>query len=69
MNEWTDVNDRLPEKDQYVLTYVKNGRPSIRISWYSTYVKRWSYLGFEGEVITHWMELPEFPTIDKCPYR
>ena len=55
MTEWTKVEDRLPEKDQYVLAYVKDGKPNIRISWYSTYAKSWSLIGSRDERITHWI--------------
>jgi Protein of unknown function (DUF551) len=64
MSKWISIDDSLPDQDQYVLTYLKDGKPSIRISWYSTFSESWCYLGAGGEKITHWMELPEFPTID-----
>lgn len=52
---WISVKDRLPEQDEYVLTYLDCSTKSIRVNWYSTHRLQWNE-GDDG--ITHWMPLP-----------
>jgi hypothetical protein len=62
MTEWIDVNDRLPEKDQKVLTFDGN---NIETGYFtgesdSYYWDFDTYGAKEGE-ITYWMPLPDPP--------
>lgn len=59
---WISVKDRLPENDEYVLTYCDCSTKSVRTNWYSTHRKAWH----EGDDnITHWQPLPEDPKGDE----
>jgi Lar family restriction alleviation protein len=56
--QWISVKDRLPENDEYVLTYCECSTKSVRSNWYSSSRKLWH----EGDDnITHWMPLPDPP--------
>jgi hypothetical protein len=65
MDNWIDVNDRLPEHDDYVLVATKYGE--MQVCYYSKYQNTW-YIhnyktGIEYEVhydIKYWRNLPEF---------
>lgn len=66
MNQWINVNDRLPEEDEYYIVYrqqhVKDVNRNldfdcdeVSIRWYS------DISGFGDENVTHWMALPKPP--------
>lgn len=63
MTEWTSIEDRLPEKDEYVLV-CREVADDLAIGvwdgvdWYT------NHPGFTtGEAITHWMPLPYPPKV------
>ena len=69
MSEWISVKDRLPELtlgldntcSEWVLICKSNGRMgvarwTIKSKWYL-------YFGPEARYVTHWMPLPEAPTL------
>lgn len=65
MNEWISVKDRLPEIDEtcsrFVLICKSNGRMGVA-RWLST--SEWQlYMGPNARGVTHWMPLPEAPTL------
>jgi len=70
-NEWINVKDRLPEKDQKVIFYVLD-RELIYAGYFSIDNHRSLSSGerfrenlddwwFDEETITHWMPLPKPP--------
>lgn len=59
MPKWIQSSERLPESDQYVLTYSKEHTPQIQIGFYSTVSRQW--LKTSTAYVTHWMELPLIP--------
>ena len=59
MREWISVKDKLPENDEYVLTYSKNHSPRIQCGFYSTFSKQW--LRTSTPYISDWQPLPEPP--------
>lgn len=68
--DWISVKDRLPEINQWVISYSPNFRSSIAITQYekSTDESFWSLLSSgcgccDGVMqnVTHWMQLPELP--------
>ncbi len=73
MSEWISVKDRLPEKDQAVLFFEKDGRSAISAVYtddknkYNRWEENCNCGGIERESnfhqseITHWMPLPEPP--------
>lgn len=71
MSEWISVKDRLPElipsvdfditHSEWVLICKSNGRMGVarwtsKSQWYL-------YMGPEARYVTHWMPLPEAPTL------
>ena len=77
MNNWISVNDRLPEAEISVLIYVPsyneihtaqfcNWEDSICNDWHISFGKRsYETLTFQLNEVSHWMELPNPPEIDK----
>jgi len=57
-NDWIDINERLPDNDEFVLT-ARKGAKSIRINYYSSILNQWMGEGFSD--ITHWRRLPPAP--------
>lgn len=59
MTKWFSTKDKLPEKEEYVLTYSKDHQPRVSIGFYSDIHKRW--LKCAAARPTHWKEidLPE----------
>lgn len=66
MNQWINVNDRLPEEDDYYIVYrqwhVKDVNRNldfdcdeVSVTWYS------DISGFGDDTVTHWMALPKPP--------
>lgn len=56
--KWINVDDDLPELEQYVLVYGnKRASHAMRIDWYSHTCERWMINADN----THWMPLPEPP--------
>lgn len=55
---WISVKERLPDNDQYVITFIPFSVKYIRVNWYMKNKNRW-HEGDDG--ITHWMELPSPP--------
>lgn len=68
MNDWISVKNKLPEKEQKVLFYVKE-RDEIFAGCFSLrfennqfeFVENLDGWNFFEETITHWMPLPEPP--------
>lgn len=77
---WISVKDRLPDKPgPYIVNYKRSGQPEHDMDWkyrvniieYSEYwtevCQRWwnghHWAGY-GEIVTHWMPLPESPKED-----
>lgn len=77
---WISVKDRLPDKPgPYIVNYKRAGQPEHDMDWkyrvniieYSEYwtevCQRWwnghHWAGY-GEIVTHWMPLPEPPKED-----
>ena len=62
MNEWINVKDRLPTKEDtnksemIIAIYVEEGFPK---PWY------WNIVAKYPSVFSHWMPLPEPPKEDK----
>lgn len=61
--QWISVEDRLPERDYYVLVHIADGSDGHQGCYRSSVVDCW-----RGEfwcrctgTITHWMPLPELP--------
>lgn len=54
---WVSVKDRLPEKYEEVLVY--SAKYGVQVDWIAdnTDYLWWNY----GELVTHWMPLPEPP--------
>ena len=69
-NAWVKVDENLPDFDVPVLVYVKDifdNKSIINITKYTiTYDLTNNWLGYENSSfkITHWMPLPEPPTIE-----
>ena len=69
-NEWVKVDENLPDFDVPVLVYVKDifdNKSFISITKYTiTYDLTNNWLGYENSSfkITHWMPLPEPPTME-----
>lgn len=66
MSEWISVNDRLPEVNEWVITFYGNSYGCIMavLQWTGEF---WldAYRNPEmPELITHWMTLPEPPKED-----
>jgi hypothetical protein len=57
-NGWIKCSERLPENDDYVLTYIPYSVKYIRSNCFIKDEKRW-HEGDDG--ITYWMSLPEPP--------
>lgn len=64
--KWIDVNDRLPEKDEYVLCAIQCDEVEVRIGWRTIYddvvvdKNGFSILRpYEVEVLA-WMPLPKY---------
>jgi len=66
MEEWVNVDDRLPDKEGYYAVYrqwrVKDVRrhleftnSDVSVTWYS------ELSGFGDDTVTHWIPLPEPP--------
>lgn len=71
---WIDVNESLPEIDQWVIVRSGDDMESIRAkqcppSIYSRSNKRWAYSLCDHcervEQVTHWLPLPPLPERDK----
>lgn len=69
-NKWMKVDENLPDFDVPVLVYVKDifdNKSIINITKYTiTYDLTNNWLGYENSSfkITHWMPLPEPPTME-----
>lgn len=63
MNEWTSVEERLPNKEGEYLCFVKGHGIRIRkfADWIRNSRMRWWSNGAETKKVTHWMPLPEPP--------
>lgn len=59
MNEWISVNERLPEIDIRVIAYVDGDYDFLRFNGDYWTRKVWPV----GYSPTHWMPLPEAPTL------
>ncbi len=69
MSDWISVETKLPEADQSVLCFGKNGiligrfhKSPIGSYWLSDKMEHIEFME-EFEPITHWMPLPEPPMI------
>lgn len=74
-SEWIELKKRRPEKDQWVLVYGYFGKEELGVQkskWYSG--RYWELVStgcgccddeMEDEDITHWMLLPEAPTLEE----
>ncbi len=61
MNEWINVEDRLPETIGHYLIYYNTGMEK-NVAWaFFTSQKRWAGGNMFYENITHWMPLPKPP--------
>ena len=70
MNNWISVKDKLPNKEDYYLAYIRDNRGKTRMEMVKLY--KWANC-FEWSVhymnsrwkdfntITHWMPMPEPP--------
>jgi hypothetical protein len=63
--DWISVEDRLPDKEIYVLCHYQNEviKP-IDVGFYSLLVKMWNVGYLKSGIVTHWMPLPEPPKQD-----
>ena len=63
--KWIDVNDRLPKDDDEVLCIIPgwDDLEYIRTLSYDPPFKEWSDWNGEIYLPTHWMVLPELPTV------
>lgn len=52
MKKWISSEDKLPNNENYVLTYSKNHHPCVSIGFYSNINKRW--LKCAAAYPTHW---------------
>lgn len=62
MNNWIDVNDRLPDTNRYVWVTVKNdyigGAYEVAVDWYDQYEPEWN--SYDGRIVA-WMEIDNEP--------
>jgi hypothetical protein len=58
--QWISVKDRLPEDGEPVLVY-KERHSEAYGNMSTAYYRRGRWFGSIGEVITHWMPLPDAP--------
>lgn len=65
VNDWINVDDRLPEKDGRYLVYtscIANYRPLKDNVFVARLVNRnWVFEGWEFNRVTHWQPLPKPP--------
>ena len=63
-SNWISVDERLPEDEQEVLTYVADGTfgAYITVSYYNGNgrIKYWNNI-YLNETVTHWQPLPKIP--------
>jgi hypothetical protein len=79
MNEWIDINERLPELNVAVAlldvnTWMNTGDTEFSVNWHGAgYLsefgsKYWSVFGeprsWDVNAVTHWMPLPPPPVTD-----
>jgi hypothetical protein len=68
--KWINVKEKLPEEDEYVLTW--DGNPAdwegnishmrvARLVWMDNGIANFMQGGDPSHIITHWAELPEPP--------
>ena len=62
MSEWISVEDRLPNIGQNVLTY--DGHNRVFCSVRQNHQFKIHYTVWDHDNVTHWMPLPEPPTIE-----
>lgn len=66
MNEWINVKDKLPNKEDIYLCYyiltegVNRLSTGMEVLYYSSFLGRFK-LDFDGQKVTHWMNLPKKP--------
>jgi hypothetical protein len=61
-SRWISVNDRLPDKEVYVLVhYVHEEIKPLDVGFYSLQAKMWNVGFMKTGIVTHWMELPQPP--------
>lgn len=61
MNNWIDVNDRLPDTNRYVWVTIKNvyeDSYEVAIDWYDLYEPEWNM--YDGRIVA-WMEIGNEP--------
>jgi hypothetical protein len=66
MSEWISVDDRLPEEGRDVLVYAKGGWMAVRHyrAPQGNSFSGWYPNGLPIENTTHWMPLPEPPSLE-----
>lgn len=64
-NEWIPVSERLPDGYQTVLVYFPGSRRAVGEVYYDSREGHWCdcETGLRVEAATHWMKLPEPPTV------
>ena len=61
--EWISVDERLPDREGKYLVCTTNG--NIGVGDFIDYYGKGTHLCFDCWAVTHWMPLPEAPTIKK----
>ena len=63
MNKWISVKERLPETSGNYLCYIKYSFTKVRLERVYLFLHETNnfVLEWPGEIVTHWMPLPELP--------